>query len=593
MGGGLRPAEGAAASEAVCEDTIGWENNRGKSCTDYTTWCADGLFRVGSEWAAGEVFNFPEQNCCVCGKGSLKASASLASTAIFSLHANKVCVNADQELKALTVDSCEAQCERVHCGCFFFHRGVCSIAEVFAGVEPTSKGYVAHVRIGVSNARTQQTARSPGGQCIPARLTGTPPSFYLYNGPEFDWGERLTRCFENAHGIEPWMLAVNDSAHERDGAPPPQLAHGLWLYQALRMHPARVVRPEQAALFVVPAYGSLSEAVMLCDGTNHLQRMGAAAAALRSSKWWASAPSRHIILASTLPEDRNALGALGEEAAKGGAVALCADTKHCARGFQHRVVIPPLPLAPLATSRVHEQTAKQSCGASASRRRSFSLFFRGPHAHSHDAQELRARLWGLRGIPGASIKFTRGGASTLESSTRSWLTAHGWTSDVRVPFNALSYAYTVLHSDFCVVIRGDGQNAGRLLVDAVAAGCVPLIIGDKTVLPFRRKLGGLLPYSDFSIGVDEAEFLRFPAATVSRALDDAVPRLAKLRRALLGARESLLLGYGDAPIRYNMTLSYGADTILRSVGQHLCPRNPSSLRACVDPRSGSGATIFF
>ena len=83
----------------------------------------------------------------------------------------------------------------------------------------------------------------------------------------------------------------------------------------------------------------------------------------------APAPYRHLLLASTLPEDRNALGALGELAATSGAVALCADSRSCARGFQRRVVIPPLPLPPLATLAVQLQTARQMCGAAAARRR--------------------------------------------------------------------------------------------------------------------------------------------------------------------------------------------------------------------------------
>jgi len=187
----------------------------------------------------------------------------------------------------------------------------------------------------------------------------------------------------------------------------------------------------------------------------------------------APAPYRHLLLASTLPEDRNALGALGELAATSGAVALCADSRSCARGFQRRVVIPPLPLPPLATLAVQLQTARQMCGAAAARRRraalqlrstaqhsSFgregklglggreprletrelvlrldtegprarrptSLFFRGLHAKSHEAQELRARLWTLRQLPGAAVKFTRGGSASLEPDTRRWLVAQG------------------------------------------------------------------------------------------------------------------------------------------------------------------------
>lgn len=46
---------------------------------------------------------------------------------------------------------------------------------------------------------------------------------------------------------------------------------------------------------------------------------------------------------------------------------------------------------------------------------------------------------------------------------------------------------------------------------------VPLILGQKTVLPYRRKL-------------------RYPSETVVRAIDEALPRLATLRRNLPGTR---------------------------------------------------------
>lgn len=583
-----------AGARALCEDTAGWKDKRGKTCRDYQTWCADGTFRAGAEWAAGKAFNFPEEHCCVCGRGMKAAqTAPPASTSAFSVHANAMCLEASLQVRTTTVEGCEAQCEQSGCGCFFFQRGVCSIAPVYAGVTPTAKGLVSHTRIAATLTANSRAAPTGGGRCAPARPSGNPPSFYLYDDPALEWGSRLTACFEQAHGMPPWSFSSNSSARATDEAPPTQIAHGLWLVAALRLHPARVPHPERAALFIVPAYGSLSEAVASCGGLSHLSRMEAAAAFLRGSPWWAKAAGRHVLLASTLPEDRNALGALGDLAARGGAVALCTDTRNCAKGFQHRLTIPPLPLAPLASLFVREQTTHAACGRSAGRRRSYSLFFRGAHAKAHEAQELRARLWDLRGLPGASIKFTRGGASTLQPATRTWLTSRGWATDVRVPFNPASYAYAAARSDFCVVVRGDGQNAGRMLVDAVAAGCVPLIVGDKTILPYRRRQGGLLPYSDFTVKVDETEFMRFPGETVKRALGEAAGRLPALRRALLGARESLLLGYGEAPLRYNFTQAAGADTILRSIGLHLCPRNPVSLRSCIDAQSGADAAVFF
>ena len=48
----------------------------------------------------------------------------------------------------------------------------------------------------------------------------------------------------------------------------------------------------QAHLFIVPAFGSLSEAVAGCEGTAHMQRQAEAAAALRASPWFVKWPQR-------------------------------------------------------------------------------------------------------------------------------------------------------------------------------------------------------------------------------------------------------------------------------------------------------------
>ena len=88
------------------------------------------------------------------------------------------------------------------------------------------------------------------------------------------------------------------------------------------------------------------------------------------------------------------------------------------------------------------------------------------------------------------------------------------------------------HSDFCILPRGDDPSPGRRLVDAVAAGCVPMIIGDHIILP----LGKLLPYESFTVRVSESEFVRYPKTTIEEALAKAVPQLASLRRSLMHAR---------------------------------------------------------
>merc|ERR1712218_132848 len=63
------------SSEKPCSDTPNWTDGNGSGngqmdCVDYETYCAYGGAKkswVGGAWD-GERFNYPEKNCCVCGK---------------------------------------------------------------------------------------------------------------------------------------------------------------------------------------------------------------------------------------------------------------------------------------------------------------------------------------------------------------------------------------------------------------------------------------------------------------------------------------------------------------------------------------------
>ena len=53
-----------------CTDTAGFDNGGGFDCATYVSqgWCADGAAVAGQEWTLGASFNYPENNCCACGK---------------------------------------------------------------------------------------------------------------------------------------------------------------------------------------------------------------------------------------------------------------------------------------------------------------------------------------------------------------------------------------------------------------------------------------------------------------------------------------------------------------------------------------------
>jgi len=57
-----------AIPKAKCSDTPGWENPYGYTCSTYEKFCKDGRAQDGKHWTLGKKYNYPERNCCVCGK---------------------------------------------------------------------------------------------------------------------------------------------------------------------------------------------------------------------------------------------------------------------------------------------------------------------------------------------------------------------------------------------------------------------------------------------------------------------------------------------------------------------------------------------
>merc|ERR1719272_1846815 len=72
------------AAAAKCVNTPGWTNGDAYKhpCSNYAkVWCDAGKARAGSEWTLGAKWNFPEKNCCVCGKAAFDAKAAKAKAA--------------------------------------------------------------------------------------------------------------------------------------------------------------------------------------------------------------------------------------------------------------------------------------------------------------------------------------------------------------------------------------------------------------------------------------------------------------------------------------------------------------------------------
>ena len=71
--------------------------------------------------------------------------------------------------------------------------------------------------------------------------------------------------------------------------------------------------------------------------------------------------------------------------------------------------------------------------------------------------------------------------------------------------NKFDYDDMMLHSEFALIIRGNGLYSYRL-AEAIAAGAIPVIVADHYVLPFQS----FLNWKDFAVLIPEHEMLDIP-----------------------------------------------------------------------------------
>ena len=100
----------------------------------------------------------------------------------------------------------------------------------------------------------------------------------------------------------------------------------------------------------------------------------------------------------------------------------------------------------------------------------------------------------------------------------------------------------MLKARYCLVpVMGDGQSPGQRFFDALAAGCVPLIVGaTKPLLPFADRLDA----PKFVPSISKLSFLKDPVLAVEQLIHRLEPTLPALRRAMADARQHL--GYGTS-----------------------------------------------
>ena len=96
-------------------DTPGWENGKDKTCSTYETagWCKDGTINPEFEWTTGAMFNYPEQNCVVCGKGKAEHAAQTAAMALAKQTADAA-LSAAKVASALPVQMTDPNAAKVY-----------------------------------------------------------------------------------------------------------------------------------------------------------------------------------------------------------------------------------------------------------------------------------------------------------------------------------------------------------------------------------------------------------------------------------------------------------------------------------------------
>ena len=93
----------------------------------------------------------------------------------------------------------------------------------------------------------------------------------------------------------------------------------------------------------------------------------------------------------------------------------------------------------------------------------------------------------------------------------------------------------MVRSRFCLAPRGDTASSKRTY-EAIAAGCIPVIITDGLSLPFDRRL----VWSRFSLRFTEAEALADPLGLLAKLRAMPPDKVAAMRAALLEARPNFL-----------------------------------------------------
>lgn len=152
------------------------------------------------------------------------------------------------------------------------------------------------------------------------------------------------------------------------------------------------------------------------------------------------------------------------------------------------------------------------------RNRTRLLYFRGhlPKPYIDRSQTRRHLLEALRHEPDVTIDA----ANTLEGASY-------------LPHEA--YVTELLSSTFCLAPRGDTSSSKRVY-EALAAGCIPVIVSDALKLPFERQLD----WTRLSVRLDEKTVAAAPHAVVRQLRRMPAAVVTDMQRYLQAHRQAFL-----------------------------------------------------
>ena len=179
--------------------------------------------------------------------------------------------------------------------------------------------------------------------------------------------------------------------------------------------------------------------------------------------------------------------------------------------------------------------------------RNVTFFFRGGILHGVDCKRRgtwvrRAAFEAFSEIPGARItatenleKFSDQATGLIDPSV-----TERQRRQARIPnYNAYQYVRELRESQYYLHLRGD-TSTSRRIYDALAAGCVPVIISDDSHLPFKSQID----WGAFTVSIGEDELIehknRVPQALIENPL-----LLREKQLVMRQAQEDLLYGYGS------------------------------------------------